>query len=86
MFGSTMFLILISPPSPFSTFSPKNEKYKKTSIKGGKKCKTHPNTASNNGKNITKKPFSESWEGLKIVKLVQILHGTQAKIAQKSQF
>ena len=43
---------------------------KKTCIKGGKKCKTRPNTASNNGENIMKKPFSGSWEGLKREKLV----------------
>ena len=30
---------------------------KKTSIKEGKKCKTRPNTASNNGENITNKQF-----------------------------
>ena len=41
---------------------------------------------SNNGENSTKKPFLELWEGLKSVKLVQIQHGTQAKISHKSQF
>ena len=59
---------------------------KKTCIKGGKKCKTRPNTAINNGENITKTPFLESCEVLKSVKLVQIQHGTPAKISQKSQF
>ena len=58
----------------------------KKSIEGGQKCKTRANTGSNNGDNITKKPFLESWEGLKSVKLVQIQHGTPAKISQKSHF
>ena len=58
---------------------------KKTCIKGGEKCKTRSNTASNNGENIMKKPFLGSWEGLKREKLVQILHFSQAIMAQKSQ-
>ena len=41
--------------------------------------------ASNNDENITRKPFSEWWEGLKTEKRVQILHGTPAKMSRKSQ-
>ena len=59
---------------------------KKTCIKGEKKCKTHPNTASYNGENIMKKQFLVSWEGLKREKLVEILHFSRAIISQKSQF
>ena len=59
---------------------------KKTCIKGGKKCKTRPNTASNNGENIMKKPFLGSWEGLKRENLVQILNFSRAIMSQKSQF
>ena len=40
-------------------------------IKGGKKCKTRPNNASYNCKNIMKKQFLGSWEGLERQKLVQ---------------
>ena len=58
----------------------------KTYIKGGKKCKTRPNTASNNGENIMKKQFLGSWEGLKREKLVQILNFSRAIMSQKSQF
>ena len=58
----------------------------KKSRKAEKKCKTRPNSASNDGENITKKPFLGSWEGLKSQKFVQILHSTRAKISQKTQF
>ena len=66
--------------------SKKMRNMKTKSIEKGKKCKTRPSTASNNGENSTKKPFLELWEGLKSVKLVQIQQSTQAKISQKSQF
>ena len=58
---------------------------KKTCLKGGKKCKTRLNNASN-GENIMTKQFLRSWEGLKREKLVQILNFSQAIISQKSQF
>ena len=66
--------------------SKKMRNMKTKSIEKGKKYKTRPNTASNNGENSKKKPFLELWEGLKSVKLVQIQHGIPAKISQKSQF
>ena len=56
------------------------------SRKAEKNSKTRPNTASNDGANITKKPFFGSWEGLKSQKLVQILPITRTKNSQKSQF
>ena len=58
----------------------------KKSRKAEKKCKTRPNSASNDGENITKKPFLGSWEGLKSEKLLQILNGIPAKMSRKSQF
>ena len=59
---------------------------KKTCIKRGTNCKTRPNTASNNGENIMKKPFLGSWKGLKRENLIQILNFSQAIMSQKSQF
>ena len=60
--------------------------YEKSPIKVGKKCKNLPNTAGYKGENITKKSFLWSLEGLKSVKLVQILLGTTAKIFTKKHF